>query len=455
MAYDIIFLKSDKIIDWGQSPLGTVPRTHEDGHKIAKDLGFPVNLNNHFCPSIESVIKTWQEWAKKRARLPYQIDGMVVNINDEKLFKRMGVVGKSPRGAIAFKWPAEEVTTVIEDIQVQVGRTGTLTPVAHLRPVEVAGSTVSRATLHNIDEIERKDIKIGDTVIIRKAGDVIPEVVKSIKELRTGKEKKFHMPKICPICGGPVERKEGEVAYKCANKICFAIEKLKIEHFVSKAAFDIDGLGPKIIDRLIDEGLIKDASDLFELKIGDIEPLERFAEKSAANLIDSIAGAKEISLDRFIYALGIPMVGFETAIDLAKQFGGLEKFLAADREELERMYGIGKKVADSISDWLSHKKNVDFVERLNKHGVKVKKYHSPIVANKLKDKTFVVTGSLETMTRDEAHKTIVQYGGTVASSVTSKTGYVIVGEDPGSKFDKAKKLGIKTIDEKEFLGMIK
>lgn len=435
--------------------IGFETKTHEEQHQIARDLGFPTNTHNHFCPSVDKVVDTWKEWTKLRPSLPYQIDGMVVNVNDERLFGRLGTVGKSPRGGIAFKWPAEEVTTVVEDIQVQVGRTGTLTPVAHLRPVEVAGSTVSRATLHNMDEIEKKDIRIGDTVKIRKAGDVIPEVVKSIPELRTGKEKKFQMPEKCPMCGGDVIRREGEAAYRCTNTKCFAIEKLKIEHFVSKAAFDIDGLGPKIIDRLIDEGLIKDASDLFELKIGDLQPLERFAEKSAQNLIDAIADSRKISLERFIYALGIPLVGTETAVDLAKQFGTLEGFLAAGREELDRMYGIGPKVAKAIWEYLLDEKNRAYINRLVDRGVNVENYHSPVVANKLAGKSFVVTGSLETMTRDEAHKKIVQYGGSVSSSVSSKTDFVLVGEDAGSKLEKAKKLGVRTISEDEFLEMIK
>ncbi|MEK9155762.1 MAG: NAD-dependent DNA ligase LigA [Patescibacteria group bacterium] len=458
MAYGLIVAPGGQSprIESGAGFAGTVSiLTHEEEHTIARDLGFPVNSYNKFCPDLETVIKLWHEWEKKRPKLPYQIDGMVVNINDKKLFERLGVVGKSPRGAIALKWPAEEVTTVIEDIQVQVGRTGSLTPVAHLRPVVVAGSTVSRATLHNADEIERKDIRIGDTVVIRKAGDVIPEVVKSIKELRTGREKKFKMPRECPVCGGPVVRREGEVAFRCANMSCFAIEKLKIEHFVSKAAFDIDGLGPKIIDRLIDEGLIRDAADLFELKAGDIEPLERFAEKSAQNLIEAIVAARAIDLDRFIYALGIPMVGAETAADLAKQFGTLEKFREARGEELDRIYGIGRKVADSVSAWLKSEKNQAFINRLLKRGVKVRPYHSPISADKLSGQTFVVTGVLPSLTRDEAHKKIIQYGGNVVSAVSKNTDYVIVGEEPGSKLDKARQLGIKTISEKEFLAMIK
>jgi DNA ligase (NAD+) len=435
--------------------IGFETATHQEEHEIAEDLGLPTNKNNRFLKDIDSVVDLWRQWEKLRLKLPYQIDGMVVNVNLNKVFRQLGVAGKSPRGAIAFKWPAEETTTVILKIEAQVGRMGTLTPVAHLRPVEVSGSTVARATLHNMDEITKKDIRIGDTVVVRKAGDVIPEVVKPIKSLRTGKEKKFVMPKTCPFCGGPVIRKEGEAAYRCANKNCFAIEELKIEHFASKAAFDIDGLGPKIIEKLIETGLIRDASDLFKLKADDIEPLERFAEKSASNLIKSIEKSKKIDLDRLIYALGIPLVGVETAADLAGYFGTIEEFIKSGGGEGIRIYGVGEKVKKSLADYLSNQKNRDFIKRLISQGVKIKKYHSPVSKNLLKGKTFVVTGSLETMTRDEAHKRIIQFGGNVASSVSAKTDYLIVGEEPGSKLDNAKKYGVKTISEEDFLKMLK
>lgn len=439
----------------GYGLLGFKTETHEDEHNIIRDLGLPTNKYNKFCQDLGCIKTTWDDWEKIRPKLPYQIDGMVVNLNNEKLFERLGVVGKSPRGAIAFKWPAEEVTTVLLDIEVRVGRTGVLTPTAYLHPVEVAGSTVSKATLHNADEIVRKDIRIGDTVVIRKAGDIIPEVVKSIKELRTGKEKIFEMPSVCPMCGGEVYRKEGEVAYRCANTKCFAIEKRSLEHFVSKAAFDIEGLGEKIIEQLFDEGLIKDASDLFTLKTGDLEPLERFAEKSAGNLIESIEAHKEISLERFIYALGIPMVGSETAVDLAKKFGKLEKFLEASREDLNLIYGIGEKVANSIYDWLSDKRNKEYIARLLENGVKVKTYHSPVLENKLQGKIFIITGTLESMSREDAHKKIIELGGQIGSSVSKNTDYLVVGEDPGSKLEKAQKLGVKQLTEKEFLEIMK
>jgi len=435
--------------------IGIETETHEQEHEMAKDLGFPTNKHNRFCQNVQEVVDLWHEWTKIRANLPYQIDGMVVVLNDEKLFSKLGIVGKSPRGAIAFKWPAEEVTTILEDIKVQVGRTGNLTPVAILRPVVVAGSTVSRATLHNMDEIERKGILIGDTVVLRKAGDVIPEVVKPIIDLRTGKETKFQMPKSCPICGGRVVQKDGEVAYRCMNKNCFTVTRRSIDHFVSKQAYDIDGLGPKIVEQLLNTGLIKDASDLFELKTGDLEPLERFAEKSSQNIVNSINQAKNISIERFIYALGIPLVGTQTAIDLAKKFETLDNLLAAKSDDFNEIYGIGGKVAEAIAAYFSLPKNREYIQRLIDRGVKVSAYYSPIKTNKLNGRTFVVTGSLETLTRDDAHKKIVELGGKNGTGVTSKTDYLVVGADAGSKLEKAKNLNIKILKESEFLELLK
>lgn len=434
--------------------IGIETQNHEQEHDIAKDLGFPTGQYNQFCHDIDAVISLWHEWTKIREKLPYQIDGMVVNLNDEKLFAKLGIVGKSPRAAIAFKWPAEEVTTILEDILVQVGRTGTLTPVAVLKPVVVAGSTVSRATLHNIDEIKRKDVLIGDTVVIRKAGDVIPEVVKPLKELRTGKEKEFEMPKTCPICGGPVIRVEGEVAYKCANKNCFTVQLRGLEHFVSKTAFDIDGLGPKILEQLMNTGLVKDARDLFKLKIGDLEPLERFAEKSSQNIINSIESHKKISLERFIYALGIPLTGIETATDIAKKFHNIDNLIKAKVEDFNQIYGIGNKVAKAIADYFASDVNQSFIKELLNLGVAVQDYHSPVVANKLNGKIFIITGSLDSLTRDDAHKKIVELGGQIGSSVSKNTDYLVVGEDPGSKLAKARELGVKILSEKVFLEMI-
>ncbi|MDH4358655.1 MAG: NAD-dependent DNA ligase LigA [Candidatus Berkelbacteria bacterium] len=429
-------------------------QSHHEEHDLAKKLGFKTSDKNKVCKDINEVLSFLKHWEKARQGLPFQTDGVVVGVDDKKVFEQLGVVGKAPRGRIAYKFAAEEATSQIKDIVVQVGRTGKLTPVAHLEPTLVAGSTISRATLHNADEIKRKDIKIGDTVVIHKAGDVIPEVKEVIKRMRSGDEKEFHMPKECPICGGKVIKREGEVDWYCADRDCSVRVMRSIGHFVSKGAFEIDGLGPKIIQKLIEVGLVKDATDIFDLKQGDLEPLERFAEKSAQNLVESIEASKEISLDRFIYSLGIRHVGSVMAQDLARQFGTLEKFTKACHEDFDRMYGVGGKVADSIIEFLEEEKNLRLIEKMQKLGVKIKSFESAVKADKLKDQSFVVTGSLETMTREEAHKKIIQYGGEVHTSVSSQTNFLIVGEEPGSKLDKAKKLGVKQISEKNFLEMI-
>lgn len=301
----------DVITDLGQ-------QTHEQAHLIAEVLGFKQDSHNHYCRNIEEVIKTYEQMGKLKNRLPFEFDGVVVNVNNIKIFGQLGIVGKAPRAAVAFKYHGEEAATIVENIIVQVGRTGALTPLAILRPVRVAGSTVSRATLHNIDEIKRLGVKIGDTVIIQKAGDVIPDIVRALPNLRTGQEKEFTMPKNCPSCGSKVIRRQGEVACYCSNKNCLAIQKEKLYHFVSKKAFDIKGMGPKIIDRFMDQGFIKDAADIFKLKQGDIQGLFHFGEKSAENLVNATQKSKKIFLDRFIYALGIRHVGEETARDMAK-----------------------------------------------------------------------------------------------------------------------------------------
>jgi DNA ligase (NAD+) len=428
---------------------------HSDEHDLAARLGFRTNPDNKICKDIEEISEYLTKQSKNKENLPYQTDGVVVGVNDRKLFKQLGVVGKAPRGQIAYKFPAEEATSVVRDIIVQIGRTGKLTPVAVLDPTIVAGSTVSRATLHNEDEINRKDIMIGDTVVIRKAGDVIPEVVEPIKRMRTGDEKKFSMPKTCPVCGGDLVKREGEVDWYCTKKDCSVRQMRQLQHFVSKSAFEIEGLGPKILEKLVSVGLIKDAGDIFALRVEDLAPLERFAEKSADNLIREITDSKKIALNNFIYSLGIRHIGSQMAIDLAKQFVSIEKFLSADRDDLNRMYGVGEKVAESVAQFLSDKKNIELIDKMLERGVKVQNYRSPIVADRLKGKTFVVTGVLQTMTREEAHKKITQFGGEFSSSVSAKTDYVLSGENPGSKVEKAKKLGVKIISEEEFLQMLK
>ena len=433
---------------------------HSQVHQWLVDHGFPSNKHNQLARSLSEVESYHQKIVQLRKDLPYWTDGIVVNIDDLAVYKKLGVVGKAPRGAVAYKFPAEQATTIVEDIQVQVGRTGALTPVAHLKPVHVAGTTVSRATLHNCDEIKRLDIRVGDTVIIEKAGDIIPDVIQVLPKLRSPQSKSYVFPRKCPACHSPVERREREVAYYCTNPQCFAQERERFYHFVSKTGFDIRGLGPKIIDQLIDAGLLHEYADLFELKVGDLEPLERFAEKKAGNIVIEIQTRKTIALSRFIYSLGIRHVGEETAITLANQFGTVAKLRQAvvetrDLASLQAVPDIGPIVAQSIVDYFSNKKNIQQVDRLlkfvniiNPVGTSYRKYPQ------IDHKTFVVTGTLTGFSRDEAKAAIRAAGGDVSSSVSKQTDYVVMGENPGSKYDKAKALGVKILNEAEFRKMI-
>jgi len=427
-------------------------KTHQEVHQILTDLGFKVEPHSQYCPDLDQVGGYLKKWEAARDKLDYQTDGVVVMINQISLQKRLGHIGKAERWMAAYKFPAEQATTVVEDIKVQVGRIGTLTPVAILKPVRVAGSTVSRATLHNQDEINRLDVRIGDTVIIQKAGDIIPDIVKVLPSMRTGKEKKFQMPQKCPICSAPVVKPEGEVNHYCSNKKCFAVEKENIIHFVSKKAFNIEGLGPKIIEQLINQGLIHNASDLFDLTEGDLQPLDRFAEKSAANLIEAISSSKKIAFSKFIYALGIRHVGEETAIALAQNFGSLDQLRKAGQEDLNNIRDIGLVVAQSIYDYFQNKESQKLLDDLLSAGVKVMK--AEVKSGVLAGKTFVLTGSLSSLSRNEAKDRIRRLGGQISESVSGKTDYLIVGEEPGSKYDKAQKLKIKILSEKDFLKLI-
>lgn len=429
--------------------------TQKEIYDFLSELGFKINKHNQYCKNLNEVQTFHTHWAKAREKLPYLTDGVVVKVNNLSLQNRLGFIGKAYRWEIAYKFPAEQVTTIVKDIIVQVGRTGALTPVAVLEPISVAGSTVSRATLHNEDEVHRKDVRVGDTVILQKAGDVIPEVVKVLKDLRPAYTKEFNMPKTCPICGSPVVRPKGEAIHRCSNLNCFAVMRQRIIHFASKKAFDIEGLGPKIVDQLINNHLIKSSVDLFDLESGDLTPLERFAEKSAQNIYAAIQKAKKVTLERFIYALGIRLVGAELSEDLAKQFGDLKEFRLASYDKVYNMYGVAEKTAKTINQWLINKGHQKFIDELLDRGIKVEKYHSPVKANKLQGQSFIVTGTLPTLSRDDAHKKIIQYGGVVHSSISPKTNYLILGENPGSKFEKAKKFGTKIIDERQFLAMLK
>ena len=429
-------------------------KTHEEKHKILKALGFKVNPHNKYCKNLKEILALHQYWQKNRERISYEIDGIVVIVNNDKIFEKLGVVGKAPRGAIAFKFPLKQSTTIIEDIKIQVGRTGSLTPVAVLKPVEVGGVTISRATLHNEDEIKRLGIKIGDTVIVGRAGDVIPDIMGFLPELRTGKEREFEMPQKCPSCGAVVIKPEGEVVARCPNHECFAKKRRNFYHFISGGAFDIVGVGPKIIDRLIDEEIIYNPADLFRIKEEDILELERFAEKSAGNIIREIQAKKKITLSRFIYALGIDNVGEKTAQDLAGHFSSLEKIKKSTLEELQKIRDIGPVVADSIYKWFSQKRNINFLEKIDKAGIEIVR-EEKVTFQPLRGKIFVLTGTLENMSRENAKERIRILGGEVSSSVSKKTDFVVLGQEPGSKYERAKKLGVRIINEKEFFAMLK
>ena len=429
-------------------------KKHEEEHEILKNLGFKTNPHNKFCGNLKEVQAFRDYWEKQREKLDYEIDGIVVIVNDNKMFKKLGVVGKAPRAAIAYKFSPKESVTKVKDIIISVGRTGVLTPVAVLEPVEIGGTTVSRATLHNEDEIRRLDVKVGDTVVVGRAGDVIPDIFRVLKELRTGNEKIFNFPSKCPVCGGPVKRAEGEAAYKCVNKNCPAIKRKAIYHFVSKGALDIEGVGPKIINQLMDVGLVKDSPDLYKLKKEDLLNLERFADKSADNAIQAVQSRKTVALDRFIFALGIPHVGSETALDLACKFGALDKLAEAETEELLAVRDIGEVVARSIYDWFRNSYNQKLLKKFADAGLKILKQESVQKSDKLSGKTFVFTGTLEHFSREQAEELVRQHGGDASSSVSRETDYVVTGEGSGSKYERARKLEVNILSEEEFLKLV-
>ncbi|MDP2910090.1 MAG: NAD-dependent DNA ligase LigA, partial [bacterium] len=421
------------------------------------ELGFKTNPFNKYRKNPQGVFSYYNNIAKKRESIPYEIDGIVVIINSNEIFEKLGVVGKAPRGAIAFKFPGAEATTVVEDIKAQVGRTGVLTPVAYLRPVVVGGATVSRATLHNEDEIKRLGIKIGDTVIVSRAGDVIPKITKVLIEMRDRKTRlpaarNFKMPEFCPSCETKIIR-DGAM-HRCPNPKCFAQKREYFYHFISRPAFNMDGLGPKIIDRLIEKNLISDPADLFKLKEGDFLSLKRFGEKSAENATRAIQEKKEITFSRFIFSLGIRNIGEKTAYDLAKYFNNSKELKTASLENLKNIRDIGPIVAKSIYEWFRNDKNIDFLGKLQEV-ISIKYQAASGKREKLKNKSFVLTGTLFSLPRDEAKARIIELGGETSESVLKNTDYVVAGENPGSKLEKAKKLGVKIIDEKEFLSIIR
>jgi DNA ligase (NAD+) len=428
---------------------GKVPfPKHSESLGALKQLRFRASDDWKLCNGIDAVIAYCEDWDAKREKLPYEIDGVVIKVNSTGIQNELGFTSKAPRWAIAYKYPARQETTVVNDIIVQVGRTGALTPVAMLEPVQVGGVTVSRSTLHNMDEVERLGVQIGDTVLIERAGEVIPHVLKVVK---SGKNRKpFRMPKHCPECHSAIHHVEGEVAYRCVNAACPAKRKESLLHYASRHAMNIDGLGDKIVDQLVDKGLVKDVADLYALKEVDVAALERMAEKSAQNLLEEIEGSKKNSLARLIYALGIFSVGERTGQLLAEHFSSLEELAAAKGEQLEAVHEVGPKVAASIVEFFSEPANRQLIKRLHKAGVQPTAEKREVKSQKLAGKSFVFTGGLANRSREEAGELVQQHGGKVSGSVSKKTDYVVVGTDPGSKYDKAKELGVTILTEAEF-----
>ncbi len=432
---------------------GVKIRSQEELLKILPKLGIRANPLYQVCHGIEEAIAFYEKMRAMREDLPYEADGVVVKVNDFAAREVLGELARSPRWAIAGKFPAEQGITKVKDIIVQVGRTGVLTPVAVLEPVRVRGVEISRATLHNEDEVKRKDIRIGDTVVVQRAGDVIPEVVRPLPERRTGDEREFKMPERCPVCGSMVVRVPGEVAHRCPNISCPARIKESILHFVSKGGFDIDGIGAKLVDQLVDKGVVRKVSDLFHLDKETLVGLERMGEKSADNLIAAIETSKEITLPKFLFALGIPEVGEHTAEVLAQHFGSLDRIMSASEDELLAVPEIGPATAAAIVDFFENPENKQLIAELREAGVRVTAGRQT-KSTALAGKKFVFTGTLATMTRAEAGDRVKRLGATVSSSVSRNTDYVVVGENPGSKADRARTLGVRMLTEDEFLQLL-
>ncbi len=453
---------------------GEVIARRDQADALANLLGFKTLKQNQICADLEAVFHFYNGVEKKRPSLGFEIDGTVVKFNDLRMWNILGIVGKAPRYMMAYKFSAAQATTKIEGIVWQVGRTGALTPTALLDPVKVGGVTISRSTLHNFDEINRLDLRLGDTVIIERSGDVIPKVVEVLKNLRNGQEKIIEVPAECPMCGGKVIKVGDEVAYRCANKRCYAVNLRRIGHFVSKGAADIDGLGPKLIEQFLTSGLIKDAADLYALKKADLLSLDRFGEKKADNVIEILAARRELALERFIYGLGIRHVGEETADLLADRIREMltdsekEKGLTIEKltkyfqsfslEDLENMPDVGPIVARSIIDFWHDAADLQVLEKFSANGVSLKIEQSVLAPNSAKSpffgKNFVLTGSLNSLTRGEAKDKIKALGGKMKDSMTKEIDFLVVGAEPGSKLEKAKKMGVRILEEEEFLQML-
>lgn len=427
-------------------------KTWSESYELIKQLGVTVNPRATVARDLKAVAAFHQRINRQREKLPFWVDGVVVKVNQRRLFERLGVVGKAPRGAVAYKFAAEQATSVVEDIKVQVGRTGALTPVAHLKPVRVAGTTVARATLHNADEIARLDVRVGDTVILQKAGDIIPDVVQVVKNLRPKSARPYRLPTACPICGRPVARADGGAVTYCANVHCPARQREGLYHFASKRALDIEGLGPNTVDALVDEGLVRQPVDFFRLTVEQLRQLPLFAEKKAKKLLRGIARSRKVSLDRFLFSLGIRHVGEQTAIDLAHHFHSLDRLVQASESEIASVPNVGAIVAKSIYRFFRDHQNLVQLRALERT-LDVSGPPKP-TSRKLNGTVVVVTGTLSSMSREQAHARIRAAGGTVGTSVTTNTTHLVIGDNPGSKLVTAQKLGTKILREDEFRRMV-
>ena len=428
--------------------------THRERLEFLKQCGFKTIPNSRICRGIDAVRGFCREWESRRHSLPYEIDGVVVKVNSTELQETLGYVARSPRWATAFKYPPEQAMTVIRAINVQVGRTGAVTPVAVMEPVQLGGTTVSAATLHNEDQIRQKDVRIGDTVIIQKAGEVIPEVVSVVKEKRTGREKPFSMPKNCPVCGAPIVRPEGEAVARCTGATCSAQTKERIRHFGTRRAMDIEHLGPALVDQLVEEGLVKDPADLYSLKKSDLVSLERMADKSAQNVLDAIAASTNRPLGRFIFALGIRHVGEHVADILANHFGSLDAIENASLEELSAVEGVGPVIGESVHSYFRQPQARELLKKLRKAGVVPEAAPVAAAEGPWTGKTFVFTGALSTFTRDQGEALVKKHGGKASSSISKNTDFVVAGEAAGSKLAKAQQLGVRILSEDEFRNML-
>ena len=441
-AFDLLFDDEDPTI------------TQSRKAELISEFGLPANEHPRLCSTIEEVHKTIQEFDQLRHTLPYETDGVVIKVNQSNLREQLGSTSKFPRWAIAYKFEAEQATTVINDITLQVGRLGTITPVAELEPVLLAGTTVKRASLHNEEEIHRKDIRIGDKVVVEKAGEIIPQVINVVNPDRAGRNSEFVFPEECPACSSKLIKYEGEVAWRCVNPVCPPQVRIKIEHFASRDALDIEGLGESVVDQLVTEGLIKNYADLYDLTVEQLIPLERMAEKSAQNLIDAITKSKEQPFERVLYALGIRFVGKTVAKDLAKAFKSIESLRAASEEDLFAIDSIGPRIAESVIEFFRNEIYASIIDRLISYGLQFEMEEQEQASNTFEGKTIVLTGTLPTLSRKEASDLIEQHGGKTSSSVSKKTDYVLAGESAGSKLTKAQDLGIEVLDEESFLAMI-